>query len=29
MTPLEAAQSEHGAEVVREMLGSLGWGAAL
>lgn len=28
MTPLEAAQTEHGAEVVREMLGSLAWGAA-
>lgn len=29
MTPLAAAQSEHGAEVVREMLGNLSWGAAL
>ena len=28
MTPLEAAQTEHGAEVVREMLGSMSWGAA-
>lgn len=28
MTPLEAAQTEHGAEVVREMLGALAWGAA-
>jgi putative toxin-antitoxin system antitoxin component (TIGR02293 family) len=27
MTPLEAAQTEHGAEVVREMLGSMAWGA--
>ncbi|HJU16211.1 MAG TPA: antitoxin Xre-like helix-turn-helix domain-containing protein [Stellaceae bacterium] len=26
--PLEAAQSEHGAEVVREMLGNLTWGTA-
>lgn len=28
MTPLEAAQNEHGAEVVREMLTGLVWGAA-
>jgi putative toxin-antitoxin system antitoxin component (TIGR02293 family) len=28
MTPLEAAQTEHGAEVVREMLGGMSWGAA-
>lgn len=28
MTPLEAAQTEHGAEVVREMLSTLAWGAA-
>lgn len=28
MTPLEAAQNEHGAEVVREMLTSLAWGGA-
>ncbi len=28
MTPLEAAQNEHGAEVVREMLTNLAWGAA-
>lgn len=28
MTPLEAAQNEHGAEVVREMLTGLAWGAA-
>jgi putative toxin-antitoxin system antitoxin component (TIGR02293 family) len=27
-TPLEAAQTEHGAEVVREMLGGMAWGAA-
>jgi putative toxin-antitoxin system antitoxin component (TIGR02293 family) len=29
MTPLAAAQSEHGAETVREMLGNLSWGGAL
>jgi putative toxin-antitoxin system antitoxin component (TIGR02293 family) len=29
MTPLEAAQTEHGAEVVREMLGNLSWGGVL
>lgn len=28
MTPLEAAQNEHGAEVVRGMLTTLAWGAA-
>jgi putative toxin-antitoxin system antitoxin component (TIGR02293 family) len=28
MTPLEAAQNEHGAEVVREMLTNLAWGGA-
>jgi putative toxin-antitoxin system antitoxin component (TIGR02293 family) len=27
MTPLEAAQTEHGAEAVRQILGSLSWGA--
>jgi putative toxin-antitoxin system antitoxin component (TIGR02293 family) len=29
MMPIEAAQTEHGAEVVREMLGNLSWGGAL
>ncbi|HLI12582.1 MAG TPA: MbcA/ParS/Xre antitoxin family protein [Alphaproteobacteria bacterium] len=28
MTPLAAAQSEHGAELVREMLVNLAWGGA-
>jgi putative toxin-antitoxin system antitoxin component (TIGR02293 family) len=28
MTPLEAAQNEHGAEVVRDVLTNLAWGAA-